>query len=229
MNIKRDLVRFNEAALPDTFVALGTQLDGSGNPYHAGIIIRLKGIEYLHHYTGAEAQLVSKFETDSWFVYKIANFIAVDDENEVGAFLQHCKRVCDKSEITYSCVLDGSTYAADGTFESASGLPELGTCVGFCINTLSIACIDSDTYLQLEDWDESSIPENFPLDNFGQRQTFSRYPNLDRGLYNAFRKRISPLEYLCSAFFNEQPVRKNQIDEIRNDVREMIYKKFQLA
>ncbi len=225
MNIKKDLVRFNESALPNSFVAIAVELDDAKVPCHAGILIRLNDVNYLHHYCGAP-QLLNSFDPSKWFVYKIINIVKVDDENEIGAFLMHCKRVCENSEITYSCVFDGSAYNAEGKFESLSGLPELGTCVGFCLNTLAIYFIDRESYLQIDDWDESSIPENFPLDNFGQRQTFARHPNIDRGLYNAFRKRISPLDYLCAAFIDIYPIARQQIDEISQEVLSVIAEKF---
>ena len=223
--IQKQLVKFNEAALPNSFVALSAQLDQEGNPYHAGIVIRLDRRNFLHHYCGSP-EVIDDFEPGTWYIYKVIDIIKVDDNDEVASFLEHCRRVCGKSKIVYSCVLDGSAYNAEGEYISNTGLPELGTCVGFCVNTLSLFCVDADSYLEVQDWDELSVPENFPLDNFGQRYTFARYPNLDRGLYNAYKRRVSPLEYICSAFVEQYPIRKQQIDDIIENVQFAIEKKF---
>ncbi|RZK33384.1 MAG: hypothetical protein EOO61_15410 [Hymenobacter sp.] len=225
MNIKKQLVRFNEAALPNSFVAIAVGLNRAKVPAHAGIIIRLNNVNYLHHFDGV-ARIMDDFDTSQWYVYKIVNFIKIDDESEVSSFLRHCRLVCAKSKIVYSCTFDGSYYDADGDFQSASGLPELGTCVGFCLNTLSLYIIDQESFLQLDGWNEDTIPPDFPLDNYGLEQTFESYPQIDGGLYNAFRKRISPLEYLCAGFFDVYPIRKDQIDAIAADVMEVISSKF---
>lgn len=228
MSIKKHLVKFNESTLPESFVALAVEIDANMRPYHAAILIRLKNVNHLHHYGGAPI-LEENFNTNNWFIYKIFDTINIDDEDEVGAFLLHCKRVNSNSMMTYSFIADGSSYDELGEFVSASGLPELGTCVTYCINTLSTSLIDSDSYLELDDWTDCDVSGVEYLDNYGLASAFSKYPNLDRGLYNAFRKRITPLEYLCSAFISEHPIRKEHIDEIKDDVRENIVKKLEAA
>jgi len=228
MNIKRSLVKFNESALPESFVALAVNVSSNMRPYHAAILIRLNNVNYLHHY-GPIPVLQENFDTKDWYIYKVLDIITADDEDEVGAFLQHCRRVSVNSKMTYSFIADGSSYNDAGEFVSGSGLPELGTCVSYCINTLSTALIDSDSYFELDDWDDSDISEVEDLDNYGLRSAFRKYPNLDKGLYNAYRKRITPLEYLCSAFINEYPIRKDDIHEIIDKVREQIVKKLTKA
>jgi len=223
--IKKHLVKFNEEALPDSFVALMVSISSKKVPAHAGILIRLNGTNHFHHF-GRRPVVMENFNPKEWLVYKIINLIKVDDESEVASFLQHCRRICSKSKIKYSCTFDGSQYGLDGGFESATGLPELGTCVGFCLNTIALYAIDHDSCLQLEDWDASSIPKDFYLDNYGQEQAFEKYPLLDVEVYNAFRKRITPTEYLCSAFFDEYPIRKQQIEAIEEDVLKVIANKF---
>lgn len=188
MNIKKSLVKFNESALPENFVALAVAVSNNMRPYHAAILIRLNNVDYLHHY-GPTPVLQENFDTTDWYIYKVLDTISIDDEDEVGAFLQHCKRVSANSKMTYSFIADGSSYDDSGAFVSGSGLPELGTCVSYCVNTLSTALIDSDSYFKLDDWDDSEISEVEYLDNYGLKSAFTKYPNLDRGLYNAFRKR----------------------------------------
>lgn len=220
MNNISELVKFNDSSLPESFVALAVELGVNNQPYHAAILIRLNGEHHLHHYWG-QTQVISDFETDKIYVYKTIDFIAEDDEEEVGAFLEHCYRVCENSNMTYSCVIDGSGYDTLGRYIPNSGLPELGTCVGFCLNTLSAASLGAP-YLMLSDWDASTIPEDSAHDAFGHRHASARYPDLNWSEYNAFRKRISPLEYLCSAFFDVYPIRKAQIDSVTEQMLDEI-------
>lgn len=222
--IRKHLVRFNESELPSSFVAMVVALNPRKIPVHAGLLIRLNGVNYFHHF-GSRPRIIENFNTSDWYVYKVINIIKVGDESEVASFLNHCKQVVNKSKITYSCIFDGSQYDSEGEFESASGLPELGTCVGFCLNTLALYVIDHDSYLNLNEWEEDSTV-GFSLDNYGQEQTFDKYPSLDKKLYDSFHKRITPTEYLCAAFFDDYPVHKHQIDSIASDVLDVIDEKF---
>lgn len=157
------------------------------------------------------------FNESGWYIYKILDAFNINDSSEVGAFLQYCRRVCAQSEITYSYIADGSTYNDRGKFISNIGLPEMGTCVGFCINTLTNSIVDIDgSFLNLEDWDDSEIIEW--VDKLSQALVTKKYPSLDWTLYNAFKKRVTPLDYLCCAFLNNYPINKNDIEGIKLEI-----------
>ena len=226
MGIAEELVKFNEADLPENFVSIAVKIDNN-IPKHAAILIRYKKINYLYHFPGSKPpEVIDNFNEEGWYIYKIWELINCEDENEVGAFLQHCRRVCEKSDITYSYIADGSKHNFKGEFESKSGLPELGTCVGFCVNTLTNTIIDSDSYFNLDDWDDSELDKS--IDNWSKEQVKKKHPDLDWTLFNAFKKRITPLEYLCSAFFTrDYPIKKEKINEIVADITRVIQEKFQ--
>ena len=225
MDIAKDLVKFNDSELPENFVAIATQVC-ENLPTHAGILIRHKKINYLHHYPGDRAPLVvPNFNENGWYIYKIWEIINFEDESEVASFLQHCFRICGNTEITYSYIMDKSKYDSNGTFVTKSGLPEFGTCVGFCVNTLSNYIIDGDSYFHLDDWDASNVDKM--IDAYGIKQAEKKYPNLDWTLYNALKKRITPTEYLCSAFFTKKyPIKKKKIAEIETEVLKAVQDKF---
>ncbi len=219
------LVKFNSSTLPQNFVSLATKVSNKKTPKHAAILIRHQSINYLHHFPGdTRPEIVDDFNEDGWYIYKFFSGIKVDDENEVGSFLQFCKRVCNTSNIAYSFVLDNSSYDNDGNFISASGLPELATCVGFCLNTLSNTIIDGESYFNLDEWDATGIDEEF--DDWAVGQAQEKYPHLDWTLYNAYKKRVNPLEYLCSAYFDEYPIPKEKITNIRDNVQREILELF---
>lgn len=225
MDIKRKLVKFNENSLPENFVAITTQIVNNVAT-HAGILIRHKSINYLHHFPGyAPPEVVENFDaTDEWYIYKIADFIE-DDESEVGSFLSRCKKICAESKISYGFIIDNSFYNESGNFVSRNGLPEFGTCVGFCINTLYDAIIDLDgDYFLLDDWDSMEIDPD--LNERLNIYTASKYPRLDWALYNSFKKRIKPIEYLSSAFVDSYPIRKIDLSNIEPIVQEYINERF---
>lgn len=224
MDIESSLIKYNDSALPNSFVSLAVKVIDD-IPTHAAILIRHNDKDYLHHFPGADPpEVIEDFDKNGWFIYKIWDLIKVDDPDEVGSFLQYCRRVCAFSKITYSFISDGSKHDFMGEFESKSGLPELGTCVSFCVNTLTNFLIDSVSYFHLEDWDDSELIEAY--DKWAIKQVEQKYPDLDWTKYNAFKKRIKPIEFLCSSFFSDKyPIRKEQVNSIEAQVINLINSK----
>lgn len=225
MDFEKYLIRFNDSNLPKNFVALATKVENQ-EVKHAAILIRHNSIDYLHHFPGETPPIVEdNFNENGWGIYKIINSINVNDPDEVGSFLQYCRRICRQSNITYSYIADCSSYANNGEFISRIGLPEFGTCVGFCLNTLANTIIDIEgTIFHLDDWDDSGLTQW--IDDWAIKQSKKKYPDLDWNLYNAFKKRITPLEYLCSGFIEELPIRKENINKIIKPVQEVVNQKF---
>ncbi|MCI3937072.1 hypothetical protein MQX03_07660 [Chryseobacterium aahli] len=225
MDFKKLLTKYNDKNPSENFVAIATKIYDR-KAYHAGIIIRYKNKDYLHHYPGGnQSPLVEEdFDGNDWYIYKSADFVS-DNEYEVASFLQYCRRVCKNSTISYGYFTDGSKYDQQGKFVSKNELPEIGTCVGFCINTLTGAILDiKDNMFELDDWDDSEIPKFY--DTKFREDIKDKYPDLDWDLYNVFRKRITPIEYLCSSFFDSFPIRKDEISDIIIPVQAVIDQKF---
>jgi hypothetical protein len=225
MDIEKHLIRFNDSSLPENFVAIAAKIE-SQEVMHAAILIRHNSIDYLHHFPGKIPPIVEEnFIENGWGIYKIIDIVNVHDPDEVGSFLQYCRRICKKSNITYSYIADCSSHANDGEFISRIGLPEFGTCVGFCLNTLANTIIDLEgTILHLDDWDDTGLDQW--IDDWAVKQAEKKYPDLDWNIYNAFKKRITPLEYLCAGFINEFPIRKAKINELKVPVQDAINQKF---
>jgi len=227
MHITDELLKYNEQDLPKSFVSLAVKIEEKVAT-HAALLIRLNNIDYLHHFPGNEKPKIEiDFNGDGWYIYKILKFLNIEDDNDVASILSHCKRICEKSEITYSYIADGSSHTNKGEFISKMGLPEFGTCVGFCLNTLTSLMFDSEdkSILELSEWDDSEIEEW--VDNYGKAQAQKKYPNLDWVLYNSFKKRITPIDYLCSSLFETYPINKKQIETVKPKVLEKILILFQ--
>lgn len=229
MQIEKALIKFNDELLPENFVSVAAFIDQENNAYHAAILIRFQNVNYLYHYPGFRTPptIVENFSDENVLVYKILDSFDTE-EGDVGAFLAQCYRICRETKITYGYVIDGSKYGDDGKFESETGLPEIGTCVGFCINTLANSLIDvEDSFFQLDDWDDSDLDEDF--DAFGVKEAMKKFPLLEWNLYDAFKKRIKPIEYLTSSYLTKFPITKNEIQAIQPFVEVAIAKKFALS
>lgn len=220
MVVKGNLEKYNENTVPVNFVSVAVYVGDDKTPSHAAILIRHLSQNFLFHYPGNVLPLIVDLDNevlDQAIVYKILDNFDVSDSGDVGAFLQHCKRVCKETDITYGFVLDGSSYGSDGRFMSLSGLPEISTCVGFCVNILANSIVDAGiSYFKLEDWDDIGIPAN--LERWARQEFDRKYPSLDYNIINSYKKRISPLEYLGSGFCDEFPISKIQLAPILDEV-----------
>jgi len=226
MEVEGQLIKYNERDEPVNFVSLAVYLNANKVPYHAAILIRHLSEDFLFHYPGNMSPLIENLpittNTDV-LVYKILENFDTEDDGDVGAFLQHCKRVSDETDITYGFILDGSSYGADGRFQSLSGLPEIATCVGFCLNVLANTLTDVGTSIfALDEWDDMGI--NVQIDVWARQQALLKIPSLDWNLYNAHRKRITPLEYLGSSFFDKFPITKSSISTIIPEIEAELQK-----
>ncbi|KAB1231589.1 hypothetical protein [Chryseobacterium viscerum] len=219
MQLQGTLIKYNESELPSNFVSIAVFLNGN-TPEHAAILIRHNSSDYLYHYPGFRSPPVVEegYNYENVLFYKILDFFDTEDESDVGAFLQYCKRVCQQTSVTYGYIMDGSSYDNQGRYQALSNLPEIATCVGFCVNTLTNAITDiEDSYFNLEDWDSSGVDQG--IDQWSIDEATRKYPSLDWNQYNAFKKRITPLEYLCSAFCSVYPITKQTINSIHDIVK----------
>lgn len=225
MQLQGTLIKYNENELPSNFVSIAVFLDGN-IPKHAAILIRHKSSDYLYHYPGFRnpPMVEEGYNYENVLIYKILDFFDTEDESDVGAFLQYCKRVCQQTSVTYGYIMDGSSYDNQGRYQTLSGLPEIATCVGFCVNTLTNAITDIESsYFNLEDWDSSGVDPG--VDQWSIDEATRKYKSLDWNNYNAFKKRITPLEYLCSAFCEVYPINKETIKRIQPFIETEIERK----
>ncbi|MCM5528986.1 hypothetical protein [Parasegetibacter sp. NRK P23] len=208
--IDKSLVYFNQENLPDNYVAAAVKLDENGSAFHAGILICFEATYYILHFDGNTVDFKSP-NLSSWYFHKPLSIILSD---EVETFRIHCLMISETANPEQGYFFAGSYYDSDGKWYSKEGFPERMTCVGFCISVI-MGFLDSHTYIQFEDWDSKSIGDdeyfkgfirNFKLENADTE--------IDEELYRKNMRRIPPPEFLASAFFDNLPIRKSQIDEI---------------
>lgn len=207
--------------LPNNFFAFGVYLK-DGVAKHAVILIRVDDIDYMCHFPGnRKPELITINENtisksfDS-LVYHITNIIDYSDPSMLYSTLAVLQRICMHSDMKYSFIHDGSTYRIeDGAFNSKHGLPEFGSCVGFClnaINTLISSSLPVDGYfVKLEDWPIFEADEyTIEIDNWARDGAIKNFPQLDKKSYETYHKRITPLEFLCMSYIgiNQVPISK---------------------
>jgi hypothetical protein len=224
-----EIQKCNESSSPENYVAIGAHFHSCAKKLtHAAIIIRHKGRYYLHHFPGAEKPLVQvDMPPNGWGVYKVLDVIS-HDESVVGSVLSQCLDICAQSKVAYSYIGVSGRYLDNGQYVTKTGLPEIATCVGFCVNTLNTILVDPmSDYFQFDDWPHYSGQINLSIK--GEAELTKQHPSLDWGLYQKYRRRITVPEYFASSFCNEYPIAKKSIDSIVWNLSEEVRKMFSEA
>lgn len=158
-----------------------------------------------------------KFQTDSYSFIKKINGIS---EKLVWAFFNHCRVIAKEANPKYGVFYDGSYYDIHGKFSSPNNMPEIMTCVGFCSNVI-VGFLDSEEYIVTSDWVSKN---NAKVDAYFEEfitEFIVSNPKVDIALIRANLRRIKPSQYLASAYVEEIPVKKIDIDgfiEVLEDV-----------
>jgi hypothetical protein len=218
--LKEKLIRLRDVSTEENFVAIGvtiTAIDGIQQGGHSAIFLCLEKTLYIFHFF-PENVIFQEAQQDAAYNYyylKKLDYFS-DDETELIMFKSYCERIKEKSNLKFGFVFGGSFYdpLTGEYFSDSLTLPELSTCVGFCINVLTGWIFEIEKYLEFDDW------ETITLEHPGFRNVFERvrerYPTLNEEEYNAKHKRIHPNELTISSYFSVEnmPIRKKMIDEL---------------
>lgn len=201
-----------ESDIDRDFVALGF-LPLANEMTHSALIIQYEGILYEFHYEGSEIDF-----SEIWnnYYHKITYSVHPD---EVPAFMVMCEQIKKKANPKYGYFYSGENYDKQGNHFGNKDLGERMTCVGFCLNVLK-GFFDED-YIKYADWKEDTHAKAEYLERYCIRY------NIDIEKVKASHRRIAPLEFLTSGFFMDFPIRKTQIDNKIEEVREVIKRKEQ--
>lgn len=197
-----------DSDITEDFIAIGSYIDGDKMPYHSVLIIQYKNNIQHFHYTGE--LLLDAVYNKSCFHIKLD----VIEKALVPAFLAMCRRILKKANITYGYFYSGEYYDYDGVHFSAKNIGETMTCVGLCLNVLK-GFLGKD-YVSFEDWTDVSMMKEGYLENFADRY------HLDIDKISRSHRRITPVDLLCSAYFTQLPISKNEVDSKRDEVMEYL-------
>jgi hypothetical protein len=217
------IIKSDSKDLPENFVASAVLINEKGIAYHAGIVIGYQDERYLFHYTGLEVKL-EIITKGKWYFHKELTFIA---EDEVSAFINHCKVIEQEANPEYGYFFGGSFYDTNGKYFSENGTPEIMTCVSFCLNVI-LGFIESDEYITFADWNVSNQSGTYRIYHpWGSEDKnaeeyieyfINSFSNLVKDVnldaLKANLRRIYPVEYLSTAFVEAPPIRKVDVDII---------------
>lgn len=190
----------SESDRSDDYVAFGVLINPNTGPYHSSFIIQFENELHLCHYTGRSIEFG---EVNDDYFHRVSGVV---EANEVPAFISFCKNVTKKANPRYGFFFSGESYdKITGKHLSNKDLGEFMTCVGFCLNIIN-GFLEEEQYLKFEDWNTNSHSEPGYLDWFCNKH------GLDKSKIQTSHRRITPIECLSSAFFDELPISKHKID-----------------
>ena len=188
-----------ENDVKNEYVAIGAYINSQKIPAHSVLVIKYNNTISQFHFTGKEI-LFDGIYNNTCF-HKITETIKSE---LIPSFIMMCKRILKKANPRYGYFYSGEYYDSNGIHFSEKAISETMTCSGFCINVLK-GFLEKD-YIVYTDWDTTSFPTQDYL------ESFANHFNIDKDKISESHRRISPLELLCSGYFSNLPIRKNDID-----------------
>ena len=186
-----------ETQKKENLVAIGSYLN-DGIPEDSVIVIKFQ--EKLEHIFFNGNEIYYGRLLDDTCYHKITDTI---DPKLIPSFIVMCRRIKKKANPLYGYFYSGEYYDKNGDHFSENSISQSMTCSGFCLNILKGFL--EEEYLKYWEWNKpTDITENF-LENFASKYNFEVEDIADS------HRRISPLELLCSAFFKNLPISKDEI------------------
>lgn len=198
-----------EKDIKENFVAIGSCINEQGVATHSVLVVKYQS-ELKHiHFTGRE--ILFDTISDNTCFHKITETI---NEELIPSFIVMCNRVLKTANPRYGFFYSGEYYDLNGVHFADKEISETMTCSGFCLNILK-GFLEED-YLLFNEWNTPS----YPTEDYLER--FANHFDLDIKKISESHRRISPLELLCSGFFQTIPISKNEIDSKIDETSEYL-------
>jgi hypothetical protein len=220
--IREKLTGMAAARGEKNFVAFGVKLHNEVVANHSALILFNEGSFKAFHYNPPAVLLEEIEENNDWIILNIFGRIRSE---LVFAFENFCRVVSDEANPEYGYAFDGSFFDVNGQYKSATGAPQILTCVGICLSVLKGFIVNLDKHsvltnlIKFEDWDGSEVPDWY-LSRFSV--VAARNPNTPPEVLWRNLRRIRPSEFLSIPFFEEFPVSKASIDEVIEHVETVL-------
>lgn len=231
MDYNNELIRLDNLDLDADFVSISCEIADNGYCKHSGFIINFQDQIFYFHYSGEEVLLediTANFDQIKNIYIKELDIIP---EPDVVSFLGHCQKLKKKGvHPTYGFVFDNSYYDPN-TKDSflVNAQHDITTCVGFCIKVIRGFLYNHEEYLKIGDWSNLNMEEINPraveyINHFLEKYAKANNISVDELFDKGDLKRITPSEILTSTYFQDLPISKNSIDEIRPGLEEYFLK-----
>lgn len=190
------------------FIAIGCWKDDDGNPFHSVFIIKYNNETYQYHYTGEDTDAI-KYDKDirSNCFHKITFTI---HPHIIPSFIMMCKQIQKKANPRYGFFYTGEYFDFNGQHFSEKEIGQTMTCTGFCLNVLKGFL--EENYIDYTEWTEETHQEYNYLQNFADEHGLNVEDIAES------HRRISPLDLICSAYFSDLPIKKEDIDSKKEEV-----------
>lgn len=218
--VEESLLRLSDCDVHEDFIAFCVKVGDDGIATHSGIIICYDERMHFFHFDSTVHldELDLDNIDDNLYIKKITIF----GNETILAFKGYCEILELEVCPLYGFIFLNSFYNVDGVYYSEANLPDITTCVGFCINVIRGFLYNNDKYIEIGDWNNSTI-DTLPVDfqywiNSIQDQLERISQNVSdemmENIKSNYFKRIRPSELASSAFFEKLPIRKVSIDFI---------------
>lgn len=208
--IKTQLIKTESITTKDDFVAIAVTIDEKGIANHSGILISHKGQFFFFHYDKTQVLLNEVDISNAKRIFH--KELKIIDNKLIPSFINHCRIIKYTAKPKYGYFYGGSFYER-GSYHSNNILPQLMTCVGFCINVIT-GFLEEKKYIEFTDW--KPINENGEL-YFTEfiKKFIQDFPDADIEELRKDFRRIKPSEIISSGYFSELPIRKTSTDEVK--------------
>jgi hypothetical protein len=216
--VEESLLRLNDCDTHEDFIAFCVSVDDVGIATHSGILICYD--EKVHFFHFDSTVHLDELDIDNIDNNLYIKKITIFGNEIILAFKAYCEILQLEVSPLYGFVFLNSFYNVDGVYYSDANLPDITTCVGFCINVIRGFLYNNDKYIEVGDWNSDTI-DSLPVDfqywiDSVQDQLESISVNVSvemmEDVKNNYFKRIRPSELASSAFFENLPIRKVSID-----------------
>ncbi|MDV6170214.1 hypothetical protein R1T16_17390 [Flavobacterium sp. DG1-102-2] len=220
--IEPQIHRLRDYDLTKNFLAISIITNDLGIGIHSGIIACHNSEVTYMHFTGKIKLQTLDIFPDNMYIKELTIF----DRALIGYYKTQMEIIAQEANPIYGVVFQDSFYKADGTYYSETNLPDICTCVGFCVNTIRAMMYNNSEYLLLDDWDETtlqSIEDDLPGMVFSTLEYLDQHVGgISEDLKNRMVKRIKPSELTSSAYFEAMPIPKVNVDYINPTVMQVL-------
>jgi hypothetical protein len=222
-NIPDNLYKVQDCDTAEDFIAIGIELDETGYGHHSGIFICLNSELILFHFDGSQVKIEEVKDINEWFLIKKLEIFDGEDDFILN-FKAHCEIICEEANPEFGFLFDGSYYDLNGLYYTETELHDVTTCVGFCIKIIQ-GYLNNSMYIDLSEWNNNNNNslEEYRLKNteyyeYQLENLKNKYPEKIAEIVEKYFKRILPSELTSSAFYDNLPITKQNIDVINPSV-----------
>lgn len=198
------IFRIDADNINDNIIGVAACLLQDNTIHHAGIFIRYNSTNYLLHFDKEKVELLEIKKAVLCFFKRLSY---IPSEIIPSTYLLF-KRISMSKKPGYSYFYDGSCYEPTNIdFFDEYEMPEIMSCVGFCLNVLKTV-LNREDFIKYTDWHYHNGITEDKVKKYFESKIKANYPNIDIVEFCKHSRRILPIEYFTAGFSTTIPVEK---------------------